>query len=309
MLEHTLAASVECTGVGLHTGNPVYLSLNPAPPGAGISFTRVDLDVLTTFPARSEWVVDTTLATTLGSRSNPEAKISTIEHLLSALRGMGVDNCIIEIAGDEVPIMDGSATPFVNMIKRVGLIPQDQFRREIVIHKPIEVQDGDRWIKIIPSDHFYMSILIDFNHPSIGRQYFTPKKISQDYYIKEIAPARTFGFLKDFSAMKKLGLAKGGTLDNAVVVGHYGVVNQLRYPDEFVRHKILDLLGDLALLGYGIQGHVMATKTGHTLNQMLVDKIRRKTDCWSLEFQQKIVESNIIRPIPKRVFREGLYAE
>ena len=293
MLEHTLASSVDCTGIGLHTGNPVYLSLNPAPPGAGFSFARVDLDNPTTFPARSEWVIDTTLATTLGSRSNPKARVSTTEHLLSALWGMGVDNCIIEIAGEEVPIMDGSAAPFVDMIKRAGLKPQDQFRREIVIHEPIEVRDGDRWIRIIPSDHFYMSTLIDFNHPSIGRQYFTPKKISQDYYIKEIAPARTFGLLKDISAMKKLGLVKGGTLDNAVVVGHYGVVNQLRYPDEFVRHKTLDLLGDLALLGYGIQGHVMATKTGHTLNRMLIDEIRRKTDYWSLEFQQKIVDPNI----------------
>jgi UDP-3-O-[3-hydroxymyristoyl] N-acetylglucosamine deacetylase len=281
-VEHTLATQISCTGLGVHTGAPVELTLRPAAPGTGILFGRTDLPSAVRFPARAEWVVDTRLATTLG---NGPHRLSTVEHLLAALRGMGVDNCTVEVAGPELPIMDGSASPFVYLIRQAGLRAQRRMRRRLVIRRPIEVRDGARSVRVIPSRSFKLSIEIDFAHPAIRRQALESVRITPEVFAREIAPARTFGFAHEIEALKAAGLARGGSLQNAVVLCERRVLNPggLRQPDEFVRHKALDLIGDLALLGLSLQGHVTAVRSGHALNQALVAEIRANPDCWSVE--------------------------
>ncbi len=281
-VEHTLASRVQCTGIGLHSGKPVELVLRPAAAGTGILLLRTDLPRPVRFPARVEWVVDTTLATTLG---NQDARLSTVEHLISALYGMGVDNCTVECRGAELPIMDGSAAPFVYMIQHAGLKPQRRMRRKLVITKPIEVRDGDRWVRVVPSRDFKVSIGIDYAHPSIGRQSLPTLQVTPELYSREIAPARTFGFLADVQKLQAVGLALGGSLQNAIVLDDSRVLNRegLRFPDEFVRHKALDLMGDLALLGLRIRGHVKAMRSGHALHQALVAEIRANPSCWTVE--------------------------
>ncbi|NRA02692.1 MAG: UDP-3-O-acyl-N-acetylglucosamine deacetylase [Myxococcales bacterium] len=280
--EHTLASRVGCTGIGLHSGKPVELTLRPAAAGTGILFERTDLASRIRFPARSEWVVDTLLATTLGTR---DAQLSTVEHLLAALRSLGVDNCTVEVAGPELPVMDGSAAPFVYLIQEAGLLPQRRMRRRLVIRRPIEIRDRDRYVRIVPSREFKVTIEIEYSHPAIGRSQLESVRIRPEQFVREIAPARTFGFLKEVQGLQSLGRALGGSLQNAVVLDDRGVLNRegLRFPDEFVRHKLLDLIGDLALLGLPIQGHVKASKTGHALNQALVAEIRANPRCWTVE--------------------------
>ncbi len=280
--EHTLASRVACTGIGLHSGKPVELHLRPAAAGTGILFERTDLPTRVRFPARSEWVVDTLLATTLGTG---EAHLSTVEHLLAALRSLGIDNCTVEIAGPELPVMDGSAAPFVYLIQEAGLLPQRRMRRRIVIRRPIEIRDGDRYVRVIPSREFKVSIGIDYPHPAIGRSSLEAVRIRPEFFAREIAPARTFGFLKEVQLLQSLGRALGGSLQNAVVLDDRKVLNRegLRFSNEFVRHKLLDLIGDLALLGLPIQGHIKAMRTGHALNQALVAEIRANPRCWSVE--------------------------
>ncbi len=269
-------------GIGLHSGRPVDLILRPAAAGTGILFTRTDLGDEVRFPARAEWVVDTRLATTLG---NGEHRLSTVEHLVSALSALGVDNCTVEASAPELPIMDGSASAFVYLIQQAGLRPQRRMRRRLVIRKPIEVREGDRRVRVLPSREFKLSVTIDYAHPAIGRQSMHAVRPSPRRFARQIAPARTFGFLRDVQMLQASGLALGGSLQNAIVLDDRRVLNRegLRFPDEFVRHKMLDLIGDLALLGLPLQGHVQAIRSGHALHQALVAQIRANPDCWTVE--------------------------
>ncbi|MCE2391806.1 MAG: UDP-3-O-acyl-N-acetylglucosamine deacetylase [Proteobacteria bacterium] len=276
-----MSSRVQCTGIGVHTGRPVELVLNPAAAGTGILFVRRDLNGLR-FPARAEWVVDTNLATSLGNRGE---RLSTVEHLLAALRGLGVDNCTVEVSGPELPIMDGSAAPFVYLLQQAGLRPQRRMRRRLVIHRPIEVRDGNRWVRVLPSRGFKISTSIDYPHAAIGSQELVGCRITPRFFARQIAPARTFGFLREVQSLQSIGLARGGSLQNAVVLDDERVLNRdgLRFPDEFVRHKALDLIGDLALLGLPIQGHVKAVRAGHALHQALVAEIRANPSCWTVD--------------------------
>ena len=294
-VEHTLASRVQCTGIGLHSGRPVDLVLNPAAAGTGILFVRSDLGGEVRFPARSEWVVDTQLATTLG---NGEERLSTVEHLLAALYAMGVDNCTVDVSGPEVPVMDGSASAFVYLIQQAGLRPQRRMRRRLVITKPIEVRENGRSVRVIPSRDFKISCDINYPHPSIGEQSLQGLRIRSSRFERHIAPARTFGFLRDVQKMKSMGLALGGSLQNAIVLDDTRVLNSqgLRFADEFVRHKILDLIGDLALLGLPLQGHVKASCSGHGLHQTLVAEIRANPDCWTVEVPTTVPEEAAYRP-------------
>ena len=258
------------------------LALSPAAPGTGILFVRTDLDQSVRFPARAEWVVDTRLATTLGK---PGSRLSTVEHLIAALRGLGIDNCTVEVDGAELPIMDGSAAPFVYLIQSAGLRPQKRTRRRLVIRRPIEVHHGNRWVRVVPSRSFKMSVTIDYLHPAIGRQFRFADLGEGGVFESELAPARTFGFLSEVQKLQSMGLALGGSLQNAIVLDDDHVLNPggLRFSDEFVRHKMLDLVGDLSLLGLPIQGHVKAMRSGHALNQALVAEIRANPSCWTVE--------------------------
>jgi UDP-3-O-[3-hydroxymyristoyl] N-acetylglucosamine deacetylase len=296
-VEHTLASAVRCTGIGLHTGKPVDLVLRPAAPGTGRLFVRTDLEREIRFPARPEWVVDTRLATTLGSK---DVRLSTIEHLISALYALGVDNCTIEVSGPELPIMDGSSAPFVYLIEQAGLRPQRRTRRQLVIRRPIEVRDGHRSVRVIPSREFKLSVDIDYKHPSIGRQELHSFVMSPQRFTRLLAPARTFGFLHEVQALKAAGLALGGSLQNAIVLDETQVLNRegLRFHDEFVRHKMLDLIGDLALLGIPIKGHVKAVCSGHQLHQALVAEIRANPDCWTVEVPQEAEPLRDGKPVP-----------
>jgi UDP-3-O-[3-hydroxymyristoyl] N-acetylglucosamine deacetylase len=281
-VEHTLASQVQCTGIGLHSGRPVKLGLRPAAAGTGVLFVRTDSALRTRFPARDEWVVDTNLATTLGKGTE---RLATIEHLLAALAGLGVDNCTVEVDGPELPIMDGSAAPFVYLVELAGLKPQRRMRRRLVIRKPIEVRDGQRSVRVLPSRDFKLSVAIDYPHVSIGRQELRELRLSPGSFAREIAPARTFGFLRDVQGLQARGLALGGSLANAIVLDDEAVLNRegLRFRDEFVRHKALDLIGDLALLGLPLQGHVKAVCSGHGLHRALVAEIRANPGCWTVE--------------------------
>ena len=281
-VERTLASRVHCTGIGVHTGKPVTLTLRPAAAGTGVLFVRSDLGRDVRFPARAEWVVDTRLATTLGNR---EHRLSTVEHLLAALYGLGVDNCTVEVSGPELPIMDGSASPFAYLVQQAGLRPQRRMRRRLVIRRPIEVRDGNRFVRVLPSREFRITSTIDFDHPAIGVQSLRSLTISPRVFLREIAPARTFGFLREVQALQAMGLARGGSLQNAVVLDDARVLNRegLRFPDEFVRHKVLDLIGDLSLLGLPVQGHFKVMRGGHPLHRALVAEIRANPACWTVE--------------------------
>jgi UDP-3-O-[3-hydroxymyristoyl] N-acetylglucosamine deacetylase len=260
----------------------VDLILRPAAAGTGIVFVRRDLPGAPRFPARAEWVVDTTLATTLGT---VQGRLSTVEHLISALRGMGIDNCTVEVFGPEVPIMDGSAAPFVYLIEQAGIAGQHRLRRRLVIRKPVEVREGDRYVCAIPSREFKLSVEVDFPHPAIGHQTLRSLAVTPRTYAREIAPARTFGFLAEVQRLQAQGLARGGSLQNAIVLDERRVLNPegLRFRNEFARHKALDLIGDLALLGLPVQGHFKAMRSGHSLHQALVAELRANPDCWSVE--------------------------
>ncbi len=281
-VEHTLASRVQCTGIGLHSGKPVDLVLRPAAAGTGVLFVRTDLDREVRFPARPEWVTDTRLATTLG---NGRVELQTVEHLIAALRGMGVDNCTVEVDGPELPIMDGSAAPFVYLIQQAGLSPQRREQRRLVIRRPIEVREGNRYARIVPSRDFKISVSIDYKHPAIGRQALQNLVVRPKHFAREIAPARTFGFLKEVQQIQAHGLGLGGSLQNAIIVDGGKILNRegLRFPDEFVRHKALDLIGDLALLGLPIQGHVKTMRSGHELHRALMAEIRANPRCWTVE--------------------------
>jgi UDP-3-O-[3-hydroxymyristoyl] N-acetylglucosamine deacetylase len=279
--QRTIDNQVSCASVGLHTGRKISMTVKPAGVDEGITFVRQDAAGNNKrVRASIENVSDTTLATTVGNNGNA---ISTIEHLLSALRGMGIDNAEIELDGPEVPVMDGSALMFVDLIKSAGIREQGSGRRVLVIEKPVSVSDGESWAELLPAPEFRITYEIRFDHPLIGRQAYD-LKLSEDSYEREISFARTFGFLRDVEYLQARGLALGGSLKNAVVLDDVKIINKegLRHPEEFVKHKILDAIGDLYLIGMPILGHFKAFKSGHKLHFMLLKAVLEQPENWRI---------------------------
>jgi len=286
----TIARPTAISGIGLHTGQRINMTLRPADAGVGIVFHRQMGDRKVSIEATSANVVDTRLATVI---ANGDARVSTVEHLLAALAAYGVDNLHIDIDGPEVPIMDGSSAPFVSVIEEAGLTRHSTSRKILAIRKPVSVIDGEKRVSIIPSRFFRITFDIAFQHPCIALQKRSVK-VTPSGFRKDLAPARTFGFLKDVEMLKDAGLARGGSLENAIVVDDEKILNPegLRFQDEFVRHKILDAIGDLSLIGYPILGHVRAFKAGHEVNHQLVKKILDSPDSWQLlEFSEDDVKA------------------
>jgi len=276
--QRSIASPIECSGIGLHSGVKVNLRILPAPVDTGILFKRVDLDHPSDILALAENVVDTSLNTTLGKNA---VQIRTAEHLLSAFSGLGIDNAVVELDAPEVPIMDGSAASYIYLLTSAGIRRQSKLQRFIKIEEPIEIKEKDRCAAIYPSDVPEVTYEIDFDHPMLKKQRYH-YRASEDSYVREIARARTFGFLKEVEYLQSQGFALGGSLDNAIVIGDYRILNHdgLRYPDEFVRHKILDAIGDLSLVGVPMIGHFMASRSGHALNAKLVDRILKSPEKW-----------------------------
>jgi len=276
LTQKTIRREVGCAGIGLHCGERVQMRLLPAPPGSGIRFRRVDLGGRE-IAASIDNLHQTSFATQL---TDGYASVSTVEHVLSAASGLGIDNLLIELEGPEVPIMDGSATPFVYLLHEAGRRRQQAARTFMKIIEPLRIDDEDKFIAVYPSERLKISYTIDFDHPLIGIQRET-FLITPRAYTEQLAPARTFGFLRDVEKMRSLGLALGGSIENAIVIGENSILNpQLRFPDELVRHKILDAIGDLALLGAPLLGHVVAYRAGHKLHADLVEKIRATPEAW-----------------------------
>ena len=270
MKQRTLKESVRATGIGLHSGAKVYMTLRPAPPNSGITFRRIDLDTPVDIPADALKVTGTTLGTTL---EHQQAKVATVEHLLSALAGLGVDNAFVDLTAPEVPIMDGSAAPFVFLLQSAGIEEQNAPKRFIRIRKPVEVRDGEKWARLTPYNGFKVNLEIDFDHPVLKKHKQSASlEFSTTSFLKEISRARTFGFLTDIESLRERDLTLGGSIDNAVVMDEYRVLNEdgLRFRDEFVRHKILDAVGDLYLLGCCLIGEFTGYKSGHHLNNSLL---------------------------------------
>jgi UDP-3-O-[3-hydroxymyristoyl] N-acetylglucosamine deacetylase len=279
--QRTLKQSVSAMGVGLHKGEKVQVTLRPAPANTGIVFRRVDLDPVVDIKATPEAVGETTLCTCLVNEQN--VKISTVEHLLSAIAALGIDNLIIDVDSFEIPIMDGSALPFVYLIQSVGIETLNVAKRFLRIKKPIRVEEGDKWAELLPYEGFKVNFSIEFNHPVIAN---TCQTMQMDFstcsFIKEISRARTFGFMKDIEFLRSNDLALGGSLENAIVLDEYRMLNknELRYDDEFVKHKILDAIGDLYMGGVSILGELNAFKSGHALNNILLREVYKQTDAW-----------------------------
>lgn len=280
--QRTLRNAIKATGVGLHTGEKVYLTLWPAPINAGIVFRRVDLDPVVEIPARADNVRETTLSTTLIANGE---KVSTVEHLLAAMAGLGIDNAFVDVSASEVPIMDGSAAPFVFLIQSAGIEEQNAAKKFIRIKRPVTVEDGDKIASFLPFDGFKVSFSIDFDHPVFReRSPHAEIDFSSTSFVKEVSRARTFGFMHEIEYLRSQGLARGGSVDNAIVVDEYRILNQdgLRYDDEFVKHKILDAIGDLYLLGYGVIGEYRAHKSGHALNNAVLRALIAQPDAWEM---------------------------
>ncbi len=278
--QRTLKNVIRATGVGLHTGEKVYLTLRPAAADTGIVFRRVDLDPPRDIQAAPDHVGDTRLSSTL---EQDGVKVSTVEHLMSALAGLGIDNAYVDLTAAEVPIMDGSASPFIFLIQSAGIEEQAAAKKFIRIRKPVQVVEGDKWVRFEPYEGFRLDFSIDFAHPVFDK---SSQKASVDFsttsYIKEVARARTFGFMQDVEYLRSQGLALGGSLDNAVVMDEYRVLNSdgLRYEDEFVRHKLLDAIGDLYLLGHPLIGAFSGHKSGHALNNKLLRHLMADAEAW-----------------------------
>ena len=271
--QRTLKNVIRATGVGLHTGEKVYLTLRPAPVDTGVVFRRIDLDVPVEVPARADNVGDTRLSTSL---EKDGVKISTVEHLMSAFAGLGIDNAYVDLTAPEVPIMDGSAGPFVFLLQSAGIEEQSSAKKYIRIKKKLRLEDGDKWAQFQPLDGFKVSFTIDFDHPVIKNAVqVATVDFSTTSFVKEVSRARTFGFMHDLEALRNAGLARGGSLDNAIVMDNYHILNEdgLRYEDEFVKHKVLDAIGDLYLLGHPLIGEFSAYKSGHELNNRLLRKL------------------------------------
>ncbi len=280
--QRTLKNVIRATGVGLHSGEKVYLTLRPAPVDTGSVFRRFDLDPVVEIPARAEFVGETTLSTTL---INGDVKVDTVEHLLSAMAGLGIDNAYIELSASEVPIMDGSAGPFVFLIQSAGLQEQEAAKKFIRIKREISVQEGDKRAIFRPFDGFKVTFEIDFDHPVFrDRTQTASVDFSSTSFVKEVSRARTFGFMRDIEFLRSQNLALGGSVDNAIVVDEGGVLNEdgLRYEDEFVKHKILDAIGDLYLLGKSLIGEFHGHKSGHALNNRLLRTLMADQDAWEV---------------------------
>lgn len=301
-MQHTINDTIRFSGIGLHTGCDVNVRLIPSGEDTGITFLRKDIPDSPAIRAIASNVVATSYATTIGAKG---VTVSTIEHLMAALYGLGVDNAVVELDGPEVPVMDGSAAHFIEAIAGVGLRAQTSPRRRIVIKRPIKVEDRDKYVLFLPSEEgeFTIDYSIDFSHPLLNKQTFTGL-FSTDVFKEEIAGARTFGFLRDIETLKANGLAKGGSLNNAIVIGDSDILNEegLRYPDEFVRHKVLDLMGDISLIGGPVIGHLIAHRSGHSLNHRLVQEILRKPDRW--EFTDAFAEEKEVA-LKSAVFMDG----
>jgi len=280
--QRTLKSLVRATGVGLHTGKKIQLTLRPAQPDTGVVFRRIDGPTPVDIPARAESVGDTRLSSCL---VQDEQRIYTVEHLMSALAGLGVDNVYADLDGPEVPIMDGSAAPFALLIQQAGVVEQASPKRFLRVLRTVEARDGDKWARLEPYEGLRLTFSIVFNHPVIDR---SAQSVSVDFaetsYLKEIARARTFGFMQDVEALREAGLALGGGLDNAVVLDEYRVLNSdgLRFADEFIRHKVLDAIGDLYLLGRPLLGAFSAHKSGHDLNNRLLRALLADAAAWEI---------------------------
>lgn len=278
--QRTLKNLIRATGVGLHTGEKVYMTLRPAPVNTGIVFCRTDLDPVVSIQGQAELVGETTLGTTLIQNG---VRVATVEHLLSALAGLGIDNAFVDLNASEVPIMDGSAGPFVFLVQSAGIAEQDASKRFIRIKRPVEVRDGDKWARLDPFDGFKVNFEIEFDHPIFK---IHQRKASMDFssmsFLKEVSRARTFGFMRDMETLRSGNLVKGGSLDNAIVLDDYRILNEdgLRYENEFVRHKILDAIGDLYLLGHTLIGEYSGYKSGHGLNNKLLRTLIDTEDAW-----------------------------
>lgn len=280
--QRTLQNTIRATGVGLHSGKKVYLTLRPAPANTGIVFVRTDLDPVVRIPAHPENVHFTTMCTAVAIDG---VRVSTVEHLMSAFAGLGIDNAFVDLSEPEVPIMDGSAGPFVFLIQSAGIAEQEAAKKFIRIKQEVTVKDGDKYATFLPHDGFKVSFAIDFDHPVFASQKQTTSvDFSTTSFVKEVSRARTFGFMRDIEFLRSQNLALGGSLDNAIVVDEYRILNEdgLRYEDEFVRHKVLDAIGDLYQLGYSLIGEFRGYKSGHGLNNQLVRALLQHQEAYEI---------------------------
>ncbi|MGB0892898.1 MAG: UDP-3-O-acyl-N-acetylglucosamine deacetylase [Parashewanella sp.] len=289
IFQRTVQKMVKTTGVGLHSGNKVTLAIRPAPENTGIVFLRTDLEPAVTIPAKADQVRETMLCTVL--MNDEGVKISTIEHLFAALAGLGIDNAIIEVDAPEIPIMDGSASPFVYLLQSAGIAQQSAPKKYLRIKQEVRVEDGDKWAVLKPYQGFKIDFTIDFDHPEISRsKQHMMMDFSTSAFVKDISRARTFGFMRDIEYLRANDLALGGSMENAVVLDEYRVLNPdgLRYDDEFLKHKILDAFGDLYVAGNAIVGEFSAYKAGHALNNKLVRALLANQEAWELvDYQQE----------------------
>lgn len=276
--QHTLARPVRCTGIGVHSGRQVNLEILPAPINHGIKFMRTDLPGKPVISAHFNSVVDTSLATVIGSEG---VIVSTIEHLMATFSGLCIDNALVAVDGYEIPILDGSAAPFTRLLQSAGLERQEGLRCYFIIKRPIALRQGDKSVAVLPADHYRISYTIDFNHPLIRRQDFS-LVMTRESFNREISRARTFGFYHEIEYLKRFGLARGGSLENAIVIDQDRILNPdgLRFADEFVRHKLLDCIGDFSLLGMPILGHIFLKRSGHAFNHAFLEKFFASKDCW-----------------------------
>ncbi|MEO7251053.1 MAG: UDP-3-O-acyl-N-acetylglucosamine deacetylase [Arenimonas sp.] len=278
--QRTLKNAIRATGVGLHSGEKVYMTLRPAAPDTGIIFRRTDFQRAIEIKAKAELVGDTSLCTAL---VQGDVRVMTIEHLLSAMAGLGIDNAYVDLSTAEVPIMDGSAGPFVFLLQSAGIEEQNKAKRFIRIKSPVKVEDGDKWARFEPFEGFKVGFTIDFNHPMFQKSVSSAEiDFSTTSFVKEVSRARTFGFMKDIEYLRERNLALGGSMDNAIVLDDYRVLNDdgLRYEDEFVKHKILDAIGDLYLLGHSLIGAFYGYKSGHALNNKLLRALLAEQSAW-----------------------------
>ncbi|MFK7994172.1 MAG: UDP-3-O-acyl-N-acetylglucosamine deacetylase [Granulosicoccus sp.] len=286
--QRTLKDTIRATGVGLHTGKKVFLTLSPAPSDTGIVFRRTDISPAAEIPCSALSVRNTQLATRLYNEN--DIHVSTIEHLMAAFAGLGIDNCYVDVSANEIPIMDGSAAPFVYLIQSAGIQEQSAAKQFIRIKKPVEVRVDDKWARFDPYNGFKVDFTIDFNHPVFKKD---SQRLCVDFattsFVKEISRARTFGFMRDIEELRKNDLALGGSVENAIVIDDYRVLNTegLRYKNEFVRHKILDGIGDIYLMGHSMIGAFSGYKSGHELNNLLVREMFKQEQCW-----EKVVFDN-----------------
>lgn len=287
--QRTLSKPIQCSGIGLHSGNPVHMTIKPAPSNHGIKFKRIDLPNTPVIPALFHNVVDTSLATVVGAEG---AIVQMIEHLMASFSGNSIDNALVEIDAYELPVMDGSAGPYTGFFKKTGITEQDSPRHGFVIKKPIEIEKDGKFVGVYPSSSFKISCTIDFTHPVIQEQSYSIT-VCQKTFAEEISTARTFGFLFELELMKQHGLAKGGSLENAIVLDENKVINEegLRFKDEFVRHKILDCIGDFSLLGMPFLGHVIVKKSGHAFNHAFIKEFFANKSAWETSILDDAVAS------------------